>query len=219
MSKGPHMNLLFRRGGGFGETALPRASTGRDGSPKRPPPSASRGRDVSPKRPPTNASHGRDGSPKRPAHCASTGGFSLIEALVALVIFAGVAVIFSQAFFNTLTALDTQKAEVSKIDDLRFVRSQVILEPDLETFEEGGEIQTLDAGEARWEGEVEETEIPHLFKVHLQIEFSGTQEVEGWTHEEDLYLLRPTWSDATESSELMADVTDRITDKRDTWDW
>lgn len=142
-----------------------------------------------------------------------------MEALVALVLFATVATIFSQAFFNTLLALDQNAAIASNVDDLRFVRSQVILQPDLDTFEEGGEIETLDGGQAIWEAEVEPTEILHLFRVHLTIEFAGTESIAAWNHEEDLYLLRPTWSDATETDEIMADLEDRIKDGREATNW
>lgn len=150
---------------------------------------------------------------------AARRGFSLIEVLIALAIFALVAAVFSQAFFNTLLALDNQAAMSANVDDLRFVRSQIILEPDLDTFEDGGEINTLDAGEARWEAEVEPTEVPHLFRVLLTIEFAGTDEIEPWEHEEQLYLLRPTWSDPTETDEIQQKMQERIEDHRNLWDW
>ena len=148
-----------------------------------------------------------------------SAGFSLVEVLVALFVFATVSVVFSQAFFNTLTALEQKAKQTANESALRFVRSQVILEPDLEEFEDGGEIETLDAGIATWQAEVEATEIPHLFQVSLQIEFEGSEEVEPWTHEESLHLLRPTWSELGDADDLQADIESRLLDDRDSFDW
>lgn len=146
-------------------------------------------------------------------------GFTLIEILLALFIFAVAAVAFSQAFSNTLLALQRKTAETVTNDSLRFVRSQIILEPDLEAFEDGDEIETLDTGTARWEADVEPTEIPHLFQVYLTIEFDGNDEIEDWTHEESIYLLRPTWSELGEADELKADLQQDIEDGRNFTDW
>jgi len=167
--------------------------------------------------PPYPETNGRAWPPDAPQWRRS--GFSLLEALIALVIFGLVSAVLSQAFLNTLTALDTQAEIAATVDDLRFVRSQVILEADLETFEDGGEVETLDSGEARWEAEVEITKIPHLFQVFLTIEFEGSDTIEPWTHEETLYLLRPTWSDPADMDELMADLQEAIEDNRDAWTW
>jgi general secretion pathway protein I len=161
----------------------------------------------------------RVGPRRRSRRPGPAAGFTLIEALVALAVFMIVAVVFSQAFLNTLMALEQHAAQSAHVDALRFVRSQVILEPDLDTFEEGGEIETLDLGEAIWQAEVEPTEVPHLFRVALRIEFSGSDTIEGWTHEETLLLLRPTWSDPTEVDERMLELQESIEKNRQTWDW
>ncbi|MFP4283489.1 MAG: type II secretion system protein [Opitutales bacterium] len=146
-------------------------------------------------------------------------GFTLLEVLVALAIFAVSAVVISEAFFNTLRALDQREQDVAGLDDLRFVRSQILLEPDLDTFEDGGDIETLDGGTARWEAEVEPTRVPHLFAVFLNIEFAGGETVERWTHRETLRVLRPTWSELGEAEDLLLDLQDEITDGRDRLDW
>lgn len=146
-------------------------------------------------------------------------GFSLIELLIALGVFAFAMVLISQTFFNILSALQRHEQQKQNINDLRFVRSQALLEADLDTFEDGGEIETLDSGRARWEADVEPTELPHFFRVQLRVMFSGSERTAAWEHAETLYLLRPTWSEAADSSELMARVRERIEDGRNFWDW
>ncbi len=138
---------------------------------------------------------------------------------MALAVFAFAMVLISQTFFNILTALQRHEDRKQNLDDLRFVRSQVILEADLDVFEDGGEIETLDAGVARWTARVEPTDLPHLFEVLLTIEFDGSETSPPWNHEERLQLLRPTWSEPTESSERMADIRTRIEENRNFWDW
>jgi|TARA_B110000438_G_C15786202_1_gene638537 prepilin-type N-terminal cleavage/methylation domain-containing protein len=149
----------------------------------------------------------------------SNKGFTLIELLIALLVFSVVVVAYSEAFSNTLRALERKATVTATNDALRFVRSQIILEPDLDAFEDGDEIETLDVGNARWEADVEPTEIPHLFQVALTIEFDGNDEIEDWTHEESIYLLRPTWSEIDESDELKSELQEQIEDGRNFADW
>ena len=146
-------------------------------------------------------------------------GFTFIEVLIALFVFALMAAAVSQTFINILRALERKEVNTNRNDALRFVRSQIVLEPDLETFEDGGEIETLDAGQAEWDVVVEPTDIPHLFEVFLKIEFSGTDEVESWIHEETLRLLRPTWTEDSDADDLMFDLQERIEDDRRGRDW
>lgn len=153
------------------------------------------------------------------AKAETPGGFTLIEMLIALFVFSVVVVAFSQAFSNTLQALERKATVTAANDALRFVRSQIILEPDLDTFEDGGEIETLDVGTAEWEAEVEPTEIPDLFQVTLTISFSGNDAIEEWTHEESIYLLRPTWSEFDEADELKTELQKQIERGRNSSHW
>lgn len=147
-------------------------------------------------------------------------GFTLVEVLVALVIVVVTIPVLVQAVYNSLLAIDGLEIEADEMDDLRFIRNIIIQEPDLETFEEGGEIETLDRGEARWEAEVEPTETLDLFKVTLMIELEGTEKSpDPTTHIETLYLLRPTWSESADRTEILEDLRQRIDDDRRNIDW
>lgn len=147
-------------------------------------------------------------------------GFTLVEVLVALAVFLLASGALLQATFNSLLGLQSLQRETEQLDDRRFVRNQILQEPDLDTFEEGGEITTLDRGEVRWEAEVEETETLHLFKVHLTMEFEPLEGgYEPVVLEETLYLLRPTWSEPGDATELLEDARERIERNRRSRDW
>ena len=145
-------------------------------------------------------------------------GFSLVEVVIAIAI-AGIAfIVLTETFFNVLLTVDSLEAETDFEKDVRFVRRVVIQIADRDEVEEGGEITTLDLGEAEWSAEVEETDIVDLFTVDLRIVFENP-EGEPVTHEERLHLLRPTWSDPIESSAILSEVRDRIQDEALRRDW
>jgi prepilin-type N-terminal cleavage/methylation domain-containing protein len=145
-------------------------------------------------------------------------GFSMIEVLIAIAI-AGVSFfVLTETFFNVLLTLDSLEAQSDYQKDIRFARREIIQIAEREELEDGGEITTLDLGEATWEVELEETEIVDLFRVDLFIEFENP-EGEPIEYRENLYLLRPTWSDPIESSAILSDVRDRIEEENMRRDW
>ncbi len=125
-----------------------------------------------------------------------TKGFTLIEVLLALVVFSFAIIYLTNAFVNTLLSLKAITEENEELTDLRFVRSQIIQEPDLKEFEKGGEIKTVNSGMAHWKGEVEWTGVLDLFKVDLTIELPQPEGRKPYTQAETLLLLRPSWSDS-----------------------
>ncbi len=150
----------------------------------------------------------------RQSHCRSARGFTLIEVILAIAVLALGMTVLTAAFVNILQSLDTLRVEKDRQGVLRFIRSQVLREPDRKKFEKGGEIQTLDLGKARWEAEVEETTVADLFSVKLQIELSppDTKEVE--RYEMRLYLLRPTWSDPSDRSQIIEKRREQLAEER-----
>jgi prepilin-type N-terminal cleavage/methylation domain-containing protein len=151
---------------------------------------------------------------KRP----SGGGFSLIEVVIAIAI-AGIAFfVLTQTFFNVLLTLEGLESESDHQKDVRFVRRQIIQIAERDELEEGGEITTLDLGEAQWMAEIEETDIVDLFKLRLEIEFENP-DGEPIPYDEILYLMRPTWSDPIESSAILEEVKDAILDESRDRDW
>ncbi len=144
-------------------------------------------------------------------------GFSLIETLLALAVFAMSMVVLSQTFVNTLLSLRAVEEQSEDLSSLRFVRAQVLREPELDKFESGGQIMTVNHGPAYWESEVEWTDVPGLFKVRLTIELPQPEEgSEPAIYEEDLLLLRPTWSrsDPGRLSNLKAEAKEKLDNLR-----
>ena len=99
--------------------------------------------------------------------------------------------------------------------DLRQVRLQLLLEPDRDAAEQGGSYETYSSGEARWSAEIEETDVIDLFRVELSIAFPTDESSDTEGYSESLYLLRPTWTDELDRSDLLAKRADAIRERRD----
>ena len=147
---------------------------------------------------------------------AKTGrrAFSLIEVVIAVAVFAMAATVLTSAFTNALLARERSASNDLLNNDIRAVRMQLLLEADLEAAEDGGEIETLSSGEAEWESEIEPTNVVDLFYVRLNIRFTEPLEGLATEHVESLYLLRPTWSDSSERSDLLEDKREELEDAR-----
>ena len=146
-------------------------------------------------------------------------GFTIVEVTIALAIFSIAVVMLTQSFVNTLLSLDSIESESIIQSDVRFVRAQALKVADREEFEEGGEIVTLSSGRARWYATIESTAVSDLFNVLLTIEMESPDGGEMEVYEQELFLLRPTWSDPVERSELIAENRDRLNSNRMALDW
>ena len=145
----------------------------------------------------------------------TVSGFSLIEVVVALALFAMASVVLMSSFVNALLAREHGQSNDVRHADIRAVRMQLLLEPNVDDAEDGDRYETLNNGMANWEASIEPTNVIDLFKVELRIEFSEPQEEQEATHIETLYLLRPTWSESDERSTLLQDKKDALQDSRD----
>lgn len=131
------------------------------------------------------------------------GAFTILEVIVATAIFAVAVVGLAAAYVNILTNIEIVKEDLALENELSLVRTKVLLEPELETVEQGGDINTATHGLAQWSAIVEPTETADLFRVNLEITFEGDSEGgEERKVEETLYLLRPDWSDPLEREDL-----------------
>lgn len=145
----------------------------------------------------------------------SRSAFTLVEVLIALTVFAMAGTYLMSTFANTITARERSVSNDLLHADIQSVRMQLLLEPNLEDAEDGGDYPTLNHGEARWEAFIEPTDIVDLFDVELSIDFSEPPEGHSGQHRERLFLLRPTWSEADERSELLDDKRQALEDSRD----
>lgn len=132
--------------------------------------------------------------------------FSLIEVVVALAIFTGVVAVLSQAINASIVAMDSLKSDTRREQEFRFAMRQILQVGDRDELENGGELETLESGQLIWEADVEETNIVDLFSVRISIEWAQADVgSDPYRREQDVYLLRPGWAEADESSTLLED--------------
>ena len=145
---------------------------------------------------------------------SNRSGFSLIEVVIALAIFAMAAVVLSDTFVNALLAREKGFSNDARNRDIRAVRMQLLLEPNREDAEDGGTYETLSNGSADWKAVIEPTNVVDLFHVKFRIRFSEPQEDQEAHYEETLYLLRPVWSEPDERSNLLQEKKDTLESSR-----
>tara|TARA_B110000037_G_scaffold216959_1_gene277022 strand:- start:776 stop:1246 length:471 start_codon:yes stop_codon:yes gene_type:complete len=137
-------------------------------------------------------------------------GFTLLEVVISVALFAvGVTVLLS-SYLNVINALHNIQVDQHYEQDLAMVRRIALQVGTLEELEDGGDVETGNHGEARWEGELEETLIADLFKVTLRVEMLPEDESdEDIILEQEFYLTRPNWSDPEDRELLRAETKDR----------
>ena len=148
--------------------------------------------------------HGQD------ARATSRRAFTLIEVLVALVIFAMAAAVLGAAYINVLTSY--QFAGRSNADDLdlAYARQQLETQIDLPTAEAGDKFENADNKTITWTADIEPTTTADLFTVTLTCVISGSELDPTRTIAQTFTLLRPTWSDPTDRSNLRQEAATRI---------
>ncbi|MFT5837181.1 MAG: prepilin-type N-terminal cleavage/methylation domain-containing protein [Candidatus Azotimanducaceae bacterium] len=145
--------------------------------------------------------------------------FSLIEVVIAVAIFGMAATVLMSAFVSALLARERGVSIDLLNADIRAVRMQLLLEPNLDDAEDGDEYETLNSGEASWQAMIEPTNVVDLFQVQLSINFSESLEDLPTEHVETLYLLRPTWSESGERSDLLQEKREALKDTRSNYDF
>ncbi len=126
-------------------------------------------------------------------------GFSLIEVLVALAIFALAAVGLGAAYTNVLLGRQALKLYDVGAEDRARCRAALLETVDFADLENGGVVNLPDGRTANWKGQAEPTEVSDLFSVTLSIEMqreAGGEFVP--MKDETRLLLRPTWSTASD---------------------
>src|SRR2546421_703980 len=99
---------------------------------------------------------------------ATRAGFTLIEVLVALMIFTMAAIVLGNTYVNVLTAYQTAARGYQRNQDVRFARAAVITEPDRDKVEKGGDFDAGNSRHVTWKAVVEPTETADLFTVTFE---------------------------------------------------
>lgn len=142
--------------------------------------------------------------------------FTLLEVLLALALFAGAVVVLASSYLNIITSLEAVKTDRAFDQQVRWVRDQVLQEPDLKLLEKGGELRTPDAGVVRWQASVTPALVADLFAVELRVEMTAEKSGKSTLreHTERLTVLRPSWSEPVERSKLFEEAKQRIEEER-----
>ena len=145
-------------------------------------------------------------------------GFTLIEVLIAMLIFGTAATVLVAAYINILTNFERSRLVANLEEELAYVRQELQLLSDLEEAVEGGEFDLGNGATGIWYSEIEPTEVPSLFQVRLRVE--RVDEKGGKSSEEEqFFLLRPTWADPDENDRLREDLQERMADFREDQQW
>jgi general secretion pathway protein I len=137
-------------------------------------------------------------------------GFTLLEVLVALAIFALAAVVLGGTYVNALNAYEMAARRNEYAVDLRFVRATLLTEPDREKAAAGGDLDLGDNKRAHWQAEITPTGVVDLFSVAWTCEIIDPDRREPYRAAQTMLLLRPTWSDPVERSKLLEQAKERI---------
>jgi general secretion pathway protein I len=144
----------------------------------------------------------------------SEGGFTLIEVLVSLGIFALAAVVLGTAYVNILTNYQAMRAWTVDKEEVAFARATVLAEPDRKKVEEGGQVALLAGGTLRWTAGIAETSRADLFQVTLDLEITPPPPVAPRREQQVFLVLRPTWSDPAGREKLRAAFTEQLAQRK-----
>ena len=140
-------------------------------------------------------------------------GFTILEVLAALVIFAGAAVGLTTAYIGVLDAYAHVRTSMQEDENLKLTRAALFSQPDPALATQGDEFDVVDAtNQSRhiaWTADIQYTLVPDLFEVTLTTAVTP-QGGMTTTSSEILRLLRPTWSDAAQRTELQNTARQKI---------
>lgn len=142
------------------------------------------------------------------------GGFTLIEVLVSIAIFALAAVVLGSAYINVLGGYQRMRSSSQDGTDVAFVRALVLAEPKLEVIEKGGDVRRADNTTVHWQAKVEPTNRADLFRVLLACEMPGAGGKQNYTIRDSFLALRPTWSDPAEREKLRAKFREELAKRK-----
>jgi len=97
-------------------------------------------------------------------HPRAVRGFTVVEVLAALSIFAFAAVMMASAYLNVLNSYEAAARGAVVDEDFAFARQQVLREPDPRRLEEGGEFETAGGRRAKWSAEIAPTTIADVYR-------------------------------------------------------
>jgi general secretion pathway protein I len=135
--------------------------------------------------------------------------FTLVEVIVALAIFAMMAIVLGAAYLNILNSYAVMGRGSADDLDVAFARQELLTQPDLQTAEDGDEFDTADGRHVQWTADIEQANTTDLFTVTFSCQITSP-EGKNDSVTQTFMLLRPTWSDPTDESSLRQAAATRI---------
>jgi general secretion pathway protein I len=158
-------------------------------------------------------SHSSASRPMAARRLKHGAGFTVLEVLVALAVFAMAAIILASSYLNILNGYEVIARGTQSNADLAFARSIVLNEADRTKLEQGGQFDTADGNRLTWTVEITSTNMPELFNVTLTCEMNDPTQHAPDKSVQTFTVLRPTWVvDAAERDKLREDAKQRILD-------
>jgi len=145
---------------------------------------------------------------------SSRRGFTLIEVLISLAIFALASVVLAAAYLNVLGSYQAVARRQQGEENWKLVRAAVLSEPERTKLEEGGRLPLADGSNLRWTVKIEDTAVADLFAVTVRAAPEFATGTENREREQTLMLLRPGWSDPVERGKLRAATQQRLSQQR-----
>ena len=141
----------------------------------------------------------------------SRRAFTLLEVLVALAIFALVAVVLGGAYLNILNAYAGVGRGAGDDREVACARQALLAQADLQTAKNGDEYDTAEGRHVKWTADIEPANTTDLFSVTFTcVITSSSPQDQPRRVTQSFMLLRPTWSDPTDSSNLRQNAATRI---------
>jgi general secretion pathway protein I len=140
----------------------------------------------------------------------SRSAFSLPEVLVALLIVAMAAIVLGAAYVNVLQSYQIVGRASEEDPDVAFARQQLLMQPDLPTVEKGDAFDTAGGGHVTWSATVTQADTTDLFTVVFTCEETDASAKAPKKVVQTFMLLRPTWSDPTDRTNLRQAAANRI---------
>lgn len=141
-------------------------------------------------------------------------GFTILEVLVAVVIFAGAATVLVSSYINILSNFEDSRIKTNFEEEFAYVRSELLIISDFEEAMEGAEFDMGNGVTGFWYSEIEMTDFPNLFWVNLVVDMVDADRKKMQLTQE-FYLLRPTWGDPDDVDRARQDLQERMQDFRE----
>ena len=149
-------------------------------------------------------------------------GFTILEVLVAVVIFSGAATVLVSSYINILSNFEDSRVKTNFEEELAYVREELQIISDIDDAMDGDEFDMGTGVTGTWYSEIVMTDIPHLFSVSMFVDMIDADGVRMELNQL-FYLLRPSWSELDEVDRARQDLQERMQDFRDDqqfgWDY